>query len=81
MPGVAGQDNPNPYSDFNRHFILKVNGRYYDPSYGKDYGNVLEWENDNVAGFFLEERYETSSKKQSIMWIVRKNGNQIDIKE
>jgi len=34
-PGVAGQGNsPNPPSEFGNHWIDKLNGKYYDPSYG-----------------------------------------------
>jgi len=33
--GKAGQGNsPNPPSNFNRHWITKLNGKFYDPSYG-----------------------------------------------
>ena len=33
--GKAGHGNsPNPPSNFNRHWITKLNGKFYDPSYG-----------------------------------------------
>ncbi len=32
--GIPGQDNYNPASYFGRHFIVKINEKYYDPSYG-----------------------------------------------
>lgn len=57
-PGLPGQDNPNPASWFARHFIVKINLKYYDPSYGagpftgtKDEAN-LAWEQGAIAGYF-----------------------------
>jgi hypothetical protein len=56
--GLPGQDNPNPASWFARHFIVKINLRYYDPSYGAgpftgthDQAN-LAWEIGAIAGYF-----------------------------
>jgi hypothetical protein len=56
--GLPGQDNPNPASWFARHFIVKINSAYYDPSYGagpftgtKDQANMA-WEAGAMAGYF-----------------------------
>jgi hypothetical protein len=57
-PGLAGQDNPNPASWFARHFIVKINGAYYDPSYGAGpFTGTTEqanqqWELGAMAGYF-----------------------------
>ncbi len=57
-PGLPGQDNPNPASWFARHFIVKINGAYYDPSYGAGpfTGSQTEanqaWEQNGIAGYF-----------------------------
>ena len=55
--GLPGQDNSNPASYFSRHFIVKINGAYYDPSYGagpytgtQDQAN-LAWEQDSIDGY------------------------------
>ncbi len=56
--GLPGQDNPNPASWFARHFIVKINSRYYDPAYGAGpfTGSTAEacftWEVGAVAGYF-----------------------------
>lgn len=56
--GLPGQDEPNPTSYFSRHFIVKFNLEYFDPSYGtgpftgtKDQAN-LEWETQGLSGFW-----------------------------
>jgi hypothetical protein len=57
-PGLPGQDNPNPASWFARHFIVKINLKYYDPSYGagpftgtQEQANQA-WEQGAIAGYF-----------------------------
>lgn len=58
MVGIPGQDNPNPASWFARHFIVKFNGQYYDPSYGAGPFSgtteeaTLAWEQGAMAGYF-----------------------------
>jgi hypothetical protein len=56
--GLPGQDNPNPASWFARHFIVKINLAYYDPSYGggpftgtQEEANQA-WEVGAMAGYF-----------------------------
>ena len=50
--GVPAQGNANPYSDFERHFIVKIGETYFDPSYGKGYLNGLQsWEDQAIDGF------------------------------
>jgi hypothetical protein len=57
-PGLPGQDNLNPASWFARHFIVKINLKYYDPSYGagpftgtQEEANLI-WETNAIAGYF-----------------------------
>lgn len=58
MPGIAGQDNGNPASWFARHFIVKINMKYYDPSYGAGPFSgttdqaTMAWEGGAIAGYF-----------------------------
>ena len=33
-PGIPGQSNANPPSNFNNHFIVGYGGQLWDPSYG-----------------------------------------------
>jgi len=68
--GLPGQDNPNPASWFARHFIVKINMAYYDPSYGagpftgtQEQAN-MQWELGAMAGYF--GRAEASSSRAGV---------------
>jgi len=58
LPGIPGQDNDNPASWFARHFIVKINFQYYDPSYGAGpfTGTTQQataaWESGAMAGYW-----------------------------
>lgn|GEM_PF-3143480 len=78
-PGVAGQGNPNPYSEFDQHFILRVGNTYYDPSYGRKYESLRQWEEESVAGFYREDVFTMPDGKPSIKWVIRKNLNIVEI--
>ena len=58
LPGLPGQDNPNPASWFARHFIVKFNGQYYDPAYGAGPFSgttdqaTLAWERGAMAAYY-----------------------------
>jgi len=83
--GIIGQGNKNPFSDFNRHYIVKIGDVYYDPSYGKKYSSVKQWEDDmekgSIAGFYRETSFKTVNGETSIRWIIRKNTSATEIKE
>jgi hypothetical protein len=49
--GTPGQCNENPPAYFNNHQIVKINGRYYDPSYGNDFAKIEDWMNGSLAGW------------------------------
>lgn len=50
--GVPGQDEANPTSAFNAHFIVEYNSKYYDPSYGAGpFDTELEWETHSIFGY------------------------------
>ena len=50
--GVAAQGNPKPHSVFFNHFIVKYDGKYYDPSYGTgSFADQAAWENASLDGF------------------------------
>ena len=51
MIGVAGQNNPNPFSIFSDHAVVNIQGISYDPSYGIKASTLEEWENTSLAGF------------------------------
>ncbi len=49
--GIPGQGNPNPPGGFANHFIIRLGGKYYDPSYGAGpYATESEWENAALDG-------------------------------
>jgi hypothetical protein len=55
--GVAGQGNANPPGQFRNHFVVKYNGRIYDPSYGGEpFGTTAadceqKHEDGSISGF------------------------------
>ena len=49
--GLAAQNNPNPTADFNYHAVIKLNGKYYDPSYGVTYKDLMDFQKQALAGF------------------------------
>ncbi len=51
--GLPGQNTTNPRSTFQDHVVVKVNGSYYDPSYGLKWANVQAWEDGAVDGFMV----------------------------
>ncbi len=52
--GIIGQNNKNPASLFGVHFLMYSHPLYYDPSYGKKYGSIDEFES-NIAGYFIKD--------------------------
>ncbi len=52
IPGVAGQNTPNPKSTFSDHWLIEISGEFYDPSYGTGpFCSRQCWEAESVAGF------------------------------
>jgi hypothetical protein len=60
LPGIPGQNNPEPPPAFHTHYIVRQGGRFYDPSYGAGpFPDPLAWEaaaidglcDDTMAGF------------------------------
>lgn len=50
-PGVPGQRNPNPPGMFMLHFIARIFGKYYDPSYGSGpFVDEHSWEAASLDG-------------------------------
>jgi len=52
-PSLYGQGNVVPgLQMFDTHYLIKRNGKYYDPSYGVSFNSLLEWEDASVDGFW-----------------------------
>ncbi|MGN0729569.1 hypothetical protein, partial [Treponema sp.] len=53
---VLAQGNPHSPFQFNGHWICKIGGKYYDPSYGTSkFSELSAYENDSLAGFFRDD--------------------------
>lgn len=54
--GVSGQNADNPVSIFGDHVLVTIGGgtTLYDPSYGKKYNSLDEFETAAIAGYLLE---------------------------
>jgi len=51
LPGIPGQDNPDPPGFFGNHYVVKLLGRIYDPSYGGiPYATEKEHEDASIDG-------------------------------
>ncbi len=62
--GVAGQNSPTPAEKaFEYHFIQKLNGTYYDPSYGVTYSSASDFENKAVAGYGYMDSQQTNTSQ------------------
>jgi hypothetical protein len=57
LEGVPGQGTSNPASIFDAHAFAFVNGKYYDPSYGKIYTSLAAIQSDAIYGFFRHVEY------------------------
>jgi hypothetical protein len=70
--GVPAQSNENPYSFFYDHALVKVNGKYYDPSYGTGSFNSLgDWEANSIAAFGAMITHSTPTI--FLLWIEKLN--------
>lgn len=50
LVGAPGQDTTAPPPDFPNHYILRIQGKYYDPSYGNGpFENHESWEAASLA--------------------------------
>ena len=49
--GIPGQNNTNPRSIFRNHFFtfVKIDNKYYDPSYGVTYDKFKDFEDTAVS--------------------------------
>lgn len=55
--GVPGQHNANPPPQFSNHFIVRYDGRVWDPSYGiGPFASFRAWEDAAIAGLYIHYR-------------------------
>jgi hypothetical protein len=55
LMGAAGQSNPNPASIFIKHLVAEVNGKFYDPSYGRKWTHGQDFYTEMLSGLFIEK--------------------------
>ncbi|MCK0130828.1 hypothetical protein MWU59_04845 [Flavobacteriaceae bacterium F08102] len=61
VPGVKGQNNSSPPTDYPNHVIVQIGDAYYDPSYGTGPFNTQhEWEKASLAGVGQQIRDENN---------------------
>ena len=58
--GVGGMCKKDPPSNFNNHGIAKINGVYYDPSYGVIYGKSINDMKSALDAFSSNNKYYTN---------------------
>lgn len=71
--GLPGQNVVNPYSDFFGHYLLLINGRIYDPSYGKIYSSLEEFENESIEAFGKVGSVQAPGEERVFVIQLRKN--------
>ncbi|MGF0068936.1 thrombospondin type 3 repeat-containing protein [Candidatus Spyradosoma sp. SGI.093] len=63
---ILAQGNPHSPFHFNGHWICKILGKYYDPSYGTSkFSELSAYENNSLAGFFRDDGTLLSIKNSS----------------
>ncbi len=71
--GVPGQNSANPQSQFQLHVITKIDGTYYDPSYGKTYTGAPDLTSSAIAGVFTETMMFDPVEQQNVVaMLIRK---------
>lgn len=56
LPGLPGQGSANPASLFGNHKLVKLGPGYYDPSYGKSYTSLQDFEDNAIEGIVAPGR-------------------------
>jgi hypothetical protein len=53
LPGIPGSCTKSPASHFGNHQITKIDGVYYDPSYGTSFSNLSELKTKSLSAWGL----------------------------
>jgi len=77
LDGIPGQGTANPLSAFTAHVLVPIDGVYYDPSYGKTYKSVDDFEERAIAAYYKLTFWPTD--KTIFMWASYKNGKGNDL--
>lgn len=49
-----GKGNDNPASRFENHQLVLIGNQWYDPSYGRNFDSLDDWENQSVEAYYKE---------------------------
>ena len=94
--GHAGQGSVDPASLFKYHQVARIDGVYYDPSYGRTYGSLAEIDSVAIDGYYeygvvpvaesnigvdLNLDGDTSDQFYTVGFVIRPNGPELDLME
>lgn len=93
----GGQNQPHPRSNFLVHWLVKLDGTYYDPSYGTTKATLAGFDADNVSGYYDREplvwineanyggdtngNHIPNENIQVIRWLVKQNPTAEDLEQ
>ncbi len=63
--GAPGQGTSNPASMFGNHQFVFLGGVYYDPSYGVTCSDLLDFDDNYLAGYFVFDRVDVDESTVS----------------
>lgn len=78
---LIGQNNKNPAGAFDNHAVVKIGGKYYDPSYGAIHPDLFKMQ-ESMAGLFFMQQTTTGwvmfvKKFEPDYWITRFFGSEL----
>ncbi|MFW5872909.1 MAG: hypothetical protein ACOCVN_02870, partial [bacterium] len=84
-PGIEGQGELNPVSTFVSHSVVVIGNEIYDPSYGKKYTSIQDFQQRAVDGFYIGTKTKkiveiSGTAREVILIYFRKNENNNDFK-
>ena len=80
-PGIAAQNNPNPHSIFADHAFAVVNGTYYDPSYGKTFSTLKQFDDEAIDGYFFQSKKVIDGNLLDVFFIRKNDTSKVDLME
>jgi hypothetical protein len=77
--GIPGQNTANPHSLFSDHVVAKLDGKYYDSSYGRVWDSRQHFEDTAVAGFYGQFTQFPGTANSRVVYGFRKNPDGEDV--
>jgi hypothetical protein len=79
--GIPGQNTSNPHSLFMDHVVAKLNGKHYDPSYGRLWNSLQHFDDSAVAGFYAAGQLFPGTANNKTVYAFRQNPSGPDLNE